>query len=106
VIAYRTVGHDQNSVWAAAELDPRRGLDSNGGAGRAGRPLDAEVPVDELDLQGAVVGDRLILSEYGPDDPLELHRVHGGRAALLGAFENAAAAWRALDDLDAPPPAA
>jgi hypothetical protein len=99
VIAYRNVSPDPSN---AAELNRRPLLVDP--RSRAARPERAsEVPVDELNVVEAVVGDRLILHEYGPDEPLEIHVVEGGRAALLGSFEDAAAAWRALDDLDAPP---
>jgi hypothetical protein len=93
------MGHDLGKGFGAAELnrpDPLHEHTSASGPGVA-------VPVDELGLLRAVVGDRMILTEHGEDVPLQLHRVEHGRATLFGSFGDAAAAWRALDDLDAPP---
>jgi hypothetical protein len=88
------VGHDQiNALQTRLAAPATR-------ASNAPAPPAADVPVDELDLSGAVLGDCLILNER---ESLELHTVSAGRAAPLGSFTDAAAAWRALDDLDAPP---
>jgi hypothetical protein len=58
------------------------------------------VPVDSLDLRGAILSPGLALSEDS-DRRLVLHTLTGGRASKLGTFDNAADAWRALDELDA-----
>jgi hypothetical protein len=93
VIAYRTVSADPAAKMSVARVAGPHGR----------RPLAADLTVDELNVVDAVIGDRLILSELGPDEPLEIRQVEAGRASLLGSFVDAAAAWRALDDLDAPP---
>jgi hypothetical protein len=38
----------------------------------------------------------------GAGSRVTLHTLEGGRARLFGSFANAAEAWRALDELDAP----
>jgi hypothetical protein len=58
------------------------------------------VPADSLDLRGAILSPGLALSQDS-DGRLVLHTLTGGRASKLGTFDDAAAAWRALDDLDA-----
>jgi hypothetical protein len=58
------------------------------------------VPADSLDLRGAILSPGLALSEDS-DRRLVLHTLTGGRASKLGTFDNAADAWRALDELDA-----
>jgi hypothetical protein len=64
-------------------------------------PSEAEgVPADSLDLRGAIIGPGLALSEDS-NGRLVLHTLTGGRASKLGTFDNAADAWRALDELDA-----
>jgi hypothetical protein len=54
---------------------------------------------DALDLRSSVVGPDLVLTE---DDKqrLVLHTVDGSRSQLLGSFDDAVEAWRALDELD------
>jgi hypothetical protein len=58
------------------------------------------VPVDSLDLRGAIISPGLALSQDS-DGRLVLHTLTGGRASKLGTFDDAADAWRALDQLDA-----
>jgi hypothetical protein len=56
--------------------------------------------LDSLDLRKAVLGERVVLSEPCAGT-LVLHEVAAGRARLLGAFDDAASAWLAIDALDA-----
>jgi hypothetical protein len=58
----------------------------------------AEVWLDDLDLQDAVMGDGLMLL---PGPRLTLYTVAHGRARLLGTFDDAIEAWSALDGLTA-----
>jgi hypothetical protein len=60
------------------------------------------IPLDELNVAEAVLGDGLVLVEDHAADQLEIHRIDSGRAIVLGVFEDAADAWRALDELDDP----
>ena len=54
-----------------------------------------------LDIRGAVLGDGLLMRET-EGGSVTLHTLDSGGARLFGSFANAAEAWRALDELDAP----
>ena len=70
-------------------------------AGVVRRLRHLDVPVDNLNLRGAVLADGLMLRVHDAGG-VTLHSLDGGRARLLGSFATAAEAWRALDELDAP----
>jgi len=57
-----------------------------------------DVPVDELDLRDAIVGEGTALVPDG--DSVRLYAVRGGRAQHIGTFHDAVAAWAALDAFD------
>lgn len=57
------------------------------------------VPVDSLDLRGAIISPGLALSQDS-NSRLVLHTLTGGHATKLGTFDSAADAWRALDEID------
>jgi hypothetical protein len=49
----------------------------------------------------SVVSSDLMLT-HTDDGRIALHAEHDGAISAIGTFENAADAWRALDELDAP----
>jgi hypothetical protein len=55
--------------------------------------------LDALELRDAILGDGTVLHETD-DGGFVIHLVTGGRVQRLGAYVDAAAAWRALDDID------
>ncbi len=57
------------------------------------------VPIDSLDLRGAIIGHGLALSQDS-QHRLVLHTLTAGHASKLGTFDSAADAWRALDEID------
>ena len=62
----------------------------------------ADPPLDSLDLRDAIVGHGIVMHET-PDGGFEIHLVLAGTTHRLGWFPDAAAAWRALDDIDRHP---
>lgn len=52
-----------------------------------------------IDFRSSVLGAGLVLTER-EDHKLVLHTFDGQRTRLLGTFDDAAAAWRAIDELD------
>lgn len=62
----------------------------------------ADLPLDSLELRDAIVGQGIVMHET-PDGGFEIHLVLAGAAQRLGWFPDAAAAWRALDDIDRHP---
>jgi hypothetical protein len=58
-----------------------------------------DTPAGEIDFSSSVLGADLVLTERA-DRRLVLHTFDGHRARLLGTFDDAAAAWRAIDALD------
>ena len=59
-------------------------------------------PLDSLELRDAIVGEGIVMHET-PDGGFDIHLVLAGTAQRLGWFPDAAAAWRALDDIDRHP---
>ncbi len=78
----------------------RRPLPASGGALPPDPPAD--LPLDSLEIRHAIVGQGIVMHET-PDGGFEIHLVLAGRAQRLGWFPDAAAAWRALDDIDRHP---
>ena len=62
----------------------------------------APTHLDDLDLSRCVVGADLVVQI---SDLVTVYRRHGSRVELVGAFDGPAAAFAALDALDAPEPA-
>jgi hypothetical protein len=60
------------------------------------------VYLDTLELREAILADDVVLEEDHEGHSFVLHRVDGCRARRVGAFYGAAAAWEALDGIDAP----
>jgi hypothetical protein len=68
-----------------------------------GVQLDAPADnLDALELRDAILGDGTVLHETG-DGGFVIHLVTAGRVQRLGSYVDAAAAWRALDDIDRHP---
>ena len=66
-------------------------------------PLDAPADhLDALELRDAILGDGVVLHET-EDGGFVIHVVTAGEVQRIGAFVDAAAAWRALDDIDRHP---
>jgi hypothetical protein len=61
--------------------------------------LDDTVSLDTLDLQGATIGEDLILTR-GADDSLVLHAADARGVQRLGSFASASRAWEVIDALD------
>jgi hypothetical protein len=58
-----------------------------------------QTPVEDLDLRRAVLSPGLMLTR-DTERRLVVHTVGAGHMERLGTFEDAAAAWRALDELE------
>ena len=58
--------------------------------------------LDAFELRDAVLGDGVVLHEID-EGGFVIHIVTAGQVQRLGAFIDAAAAWRALDDIDRHP---
>jgi hypothetical protein len=68
-----------------------------------GHQLEAPAEhLDALDLRDAILGDGTVLHETD-DGGFVIHVVAAGQVQRLGDFVDAAAAWRALDDIDRRP---
>jgi hypothetical protein len=63
---------------------------------------EPDTHLDALELRDAILGDGVVLHET-PDGGFVIHVVTAGQVQRLGAFADAAAAWRALDDIDRHP---
>jgi hypothetical protein len=63
---------------------------------------NSEHHLDTLELRDAVLGEGVVLHET-PAGGFVIHVVTAGQVQRLGSFVDAAAAWRALDDIDRHP---
>lgn len=83
---------DEHSLDPRVEPGDEQGLRSD---------PESDLRLDALELRDAILGDGVVLNEES-DGELLLHAVAGGRVRPLGRFGGAAAAWRAVDELDDP----